>query len=73
MAVRGAMSLVPSTTAGRSPPNVVHGHLECAHQRASVLAEALLARDQAVAVVLVLHLALLGIVGESDCRDNPVR
>ena len=51
---------------GSQPPNVVHGHVECLHQRAGVLAEALLARDQAVAVVFVLHLALGEIVGEAD-------
>ena len=51
---------------GSQPPNVVNGHVECPHQRAGVLAEALLARDQAVAVVFVLHLALAVVVGEAD-------
>ncbi len=45
---------------GPQPPDVVHGHVEGLHQRAGVLAEALLARNQAVAVVFVLHLALVG-------------
>src|SRR6185436_19057651 len=51
---------------GSQPPNVVNGHVECPHQRAGVLAEALLARYQAVAVVFVLHLALAVVVGEAD-------
>ena len=45
---------------GRPEPELVeHGHVESLHQRARVLAEALLARHELVAVMLVLHLALL--------------
>ena len=51
---------------GSQPPNVVNGHVECPHQRAGVLAEALLARHEAVAVVFVLDLALVVVVGEAD-------
>ena len=51
---------------GSQPPNVVNRHVERPHQRAGVLAEALLARDQAVAVVFVLDLPLAVVVGEAD-------
>ncbi len=51
---------------GSQTPRVVHGHVERLHQRAGVLAEALLARHEAVAVVFVLHLALAVVVGEAD-------
>ena len=45
---------------------VPYGHLERLHQRASVLAEALLARDERIAVMPVLDLPLLEVVGEAD-------
>jgi len=48
------------------PPRVVHGHVERLHQRARVLTEALLARDEPVAVVFVLDLSLAVVVGEAD-------
>ena len=51
---------------GSQPPDVVNGHVERLHQRAGVLAEALLARHEAVAVVFVLDLALAVVVGEAD-------
>ena len=50
---------------GPQPPDVVHGHVERPHQRAGVLAEALLARHEPVAVVQVFDLALLVVVGEA--------
>jgi hypothetical protein len=45
---------------------IEYGHFEPCHQRPRVLAEALLARHKFVAVVLVLHLALLHVAGEAD-------
>ena len=42
------------------------GTSSAAHQRAGVLAEALLAWDEPVAVVFVFHLALGEVVGEAD-------
>ena len=47
-------------------PFVDDGDVERLHQRAGVLAEALLARHERVAVMEVLHLALLQVVGEAD-------
>ena len=52
-AVSGAICLVPSTTAGRSPQVLCTGDLEGEHQGAGVLPEPLLPRHQWVAVVLV--------------------
>ena len=43
-----------------------HGHVKPAHERAGVLAEALLAGDELVAVVAVFHLALLHVAREAD-------
>ena len=51
---------------GAQPPDVVHGHVECPHQRAGVLAEALLTRHESVTVVQVFDLALVVVVGEAD-------
>ena len=51
--------LVGAVDDGRAqPPGVVHRHVERLHQGAGVLAEALLAGHEPVAVVLVFHLAL---------------
>src|SRR6266487_33244 len=47
-------------------PEVVHRHVERLHQRAGILPEALLARNECVAVVEVFHLTLLEVVGEAD-------
>ena len=58
--------VVPFTTRRPQPELVVHRHSERLHQRARVLAEALLARHERVAVMRVLHLALLQVVGEAD-------
>ena len=44
---------------GAQAPFVPHGDAEALHQRACVLAEALLARDERIAVVAVFHLPLL--------------
>ena len=52
---------------GGPQPELIHDrHVERLHQRPGVLAEALLPRHQLVAVVLVLHLALLHVGGEAD-------
>ncbi len=58
MAVSGAMSLVPSTTAGRSPQMLCTGTSSAFISDRVYAAEALLAGHQSVAVVFVLHLAL---------------
>ena len=67
--------LIGSLHDGRPQPELIeYGHFESFHQRARVLAEALLARHELVAVMLVLHLALLHVVGEADivmrCQDQ---
>jgi len=44
----------------------MHWDVESLHQRTGVLPEALLARNECVAVVEVFHLALLEVVGKTD-------
>ena len=57
--VSGAICLVPWHD-GRTKPELIEDrHVESLHQRARVLAEALLARHEFVAVVRVFHLPLL--------------
>src|SRR5262249_35294422 len=42
-----------------------YGDIQCLHQRARVLAESLLTRNETVAVVLVFHLALREVITEA--------
>src|SRR5262249_1498791 len=50
--------LISSLDDSRPEPELIKdGHFESLHQRARVLAEALLARHEFIAVMLVLHLA----------------
>ena len=58
--------LVASLYDGRPEPELIkYGHFESFHQRSRVLTEALLARHEFVAVMLILHLALLHVTGEA--------
>jgi hypothetical protein len=65
-AASGAISFVPLTSRRAESVPIVHRHVERLHQRAGVLAEALLTRHERVAVMEVFHLALLQVVGEVD-------
>ena len=62
----GAISLVPLTSGRTEPVLIVHCDVERLHQRAGVLAKALLTWYERVAVMEIFHLALLQIVGEAD-------
>ncbi len=45
---------------------VVYGNAKALHQRARILPKPLLARDERVAVMQILHLSLLHVAGEAD-------
>ena len=51
---------------GPQPVTVFHRNSQATHQRTRVFAETLLARDQRVAVMEVLHVAHLWVVGDAD-------
>ena len=56
----------PLSRGGTQPVGIVHGNAEPFHQRARVLAEALLVRHERIAMVEVFHLTLFHIAGEAD-------
>ena len=57
--------LRPLDDRGTESPAVVHGYVEALHKRTRVLSKSLLARNEAVAVVPVLNLALLHVLREA--------